>query len=92
MPGQKPDGLLIAPPRLGLGRDQQERGLARLAGNGVVEPDLAKIGDVLRISVRHENVRVVSCFKIFHWVRFLSVPAPRRAGRCDYFLIWRSSR
>lgn len=36
---------------------------------------------MLFIGVRHENVRVVFCFKIFHWLRFLPAPAPCRADR-----------
>ena len=58
--GQQRHGRLVAPPRLRLPGDQQQRRELGLARGAVVDPYLAEVGERLRERVRHEGVRPVS--------------------------------
>ncbi|WP_371484243.1 hypothetical protein [Kitasatospora sp. NBC_00315] len=57
---------LVTPPRLGLARDQQQRGPARTADDAVVHPHLAEVGGVLAEGVRHEDLEALLGLKVLH--------------------------
>lgn len=77
--GQQPHGVLVAPPGLGLRRDEQHGGEIGITGHGVVHPDLAEVDGLFRVSVRDVDLGVVGGLQAVHWVAHRAT-APTRSA------------